>query len=279
MSTRPVHCWITNLQYVYMFIYIYICIYTGVIPAPRANNCKTSLVLHNSIRSKLQRTATQQLTQLSHAITRTLDVCDQIAVLQCVAVCCSILLQCVTVCCSVLQCVAVCCSVLQVSMAIIRLLCCSVLQCVAVCYSVLQCVAVRCSVLQCVAVCCSVLQCVAVCCSVLECVGVCCSVLQISMAIIRLHVLTVPFPDYSSSPGDSSRSPSPFLPLCLSTSLIFSLAHPRSLSLSLSLVPSLPLSLPPPPRSHACSIGANCQHRLLVWNFQQRVLLQGGEDP
>ena len=53
-----------------------------------------------------------------------------------------------------LQCVAVCCSVLQ---------------CVAVCCSVLQCVAVRCSALQCVAVCCSVLQCVAVCCSVLQC--------------------------------------------------------------------------------------------------------------
>ena len=50
-----------------------------------------------------------------------------------------------------LQCVAVCCSVLQ---------------CVAVCCSVLQCVAVCCSVSQCVAVCCSVLQCVVVCCSV-----------------------------------------------------------------------------------------------------------------
>jgi len=46
-------------------------------------------------------------------------------VLECVAVCCSVLLcvvkfdsfcsvlQCVAVCCSVLQCVAVCCSVLQ----------------------------------------------------------------------------------------------------------------------------------------------------------------------
>jgi len=81
-------------------------------------------------------------------------------------------LQCVAVCCSVLQCVAVCCSV-----------CCSVLQCV------LQCVAVYCGVLQCVVVtslkeaairrvylccnmCCSVLQCVAVCCSVLQCVAV-----------------------------------------------------------------------------------------------------------
>ena len=88
------------------------------------------------------------------------------------------LLQCVAVCCSVLQYVAVCSSVQQ-SAAV----CCSALQCAAVCCSVLQCVAVRCSVLQCtfrhcstvypplhllytsVAVCCSVLQCVAVCCS------------------------------------------------------------------------------------------------------------------
>ena len=55
------------------------------------------------------------------------------------------MLQCVAVCCSVLQCVAVCCSVLQCSAV-----CCSVLQCVAVCCNVLQCGAVRCSVLQCV---------------------------------------------------------------------------------------------------------------------------------
>ena len=41
------------------------------------------------------------------------------------------MLQCVAVCCSVLQCVAVCCSVLQCDAV-----CCSVLQCVAVCCSV-----------------------------------------------------------------------------------------------------------------------------------------------
>ena len=81
-----------------------------------------------------------------------------IRVLQCVAVCCSVLQlsQCVAVCCSVLiqdglslifqQCVA---SGSDSSVAV----CCSVLQCVAVCCSVLQCVAVRCSVVQCVAVC------------------------------------------------------------------------------------------------------------------------------
>jgi len=46
------------------------------------------------------------------------------------------LLQCVAVCCSVLKCVAVCCKVLQ-DVAV----CCSVLQCVAVCCGVLQCVA------------------------------------------------------------------------------------------------------------------------------------------
>jgi len=45
---------------------------------------------------------------------------------------------------------------------------------VAVCCSVLQCVVVCCSVLQCVAVCCSVLQCAAVCCRVLQCVAVLC---------------------------------------------------------------------------------------------------------
>jgi len=65
----------------------------------------------------------------------------------------------------VLQCVAVCCSVLQCVGAQKRAIvwrenmpsffgvCCSVLQCVAVCCSVLQCVAVCCSVLKCVAVC------------------------------------------------------------------------------------------------------------------------------
>jgi len=108
--------------------------------------------------------------------------------LQCIAVCCSVL-QCVAVCCSVLQCVAVWCSVMQYIAVY-----CSVLQCVAVLLwnttfwlrrrasgmfiydcSVLQCVAVRCSALQCVAVCCSVLQCLAVSyivlqnCSALQC--------------------------------------------------------------------------------------------------------------
>jgi len=63
-------------------------------------------------------------------------------------------LQCVAVCCSVLQCVAVyqersCTLVLQARIiAIYVAVCCSVLQCVAVCCSVLQCVAVCSSVLQ-----------------------------------------------------------------------------------------------------------------------------------
>jgi len=49
----------------------------------------------------------------------------------------------------VLQCGAVCCSVLQYDLAPnLSIVCCSVLQCVAVCCSVLQCVAVCCSVLQ-----------------------------------------------------------------------------------------------------------------------------------
>jgi len=94
--------------------------------------------------------------------------------LQCVAVCCSVLryvavrcsaLQCVAVCCSVLQCVVVCCSVSQYLAVLLTLarspstphiLCAPSPQlpqqrlrgqCVAVCYSVLQCVEVCCSVL------------------------------------------------------------------------------------------------------------------------------------
>jgi len=57
--------------------------------------------------------------------------------------------------CSVLQCVAVCCSVLQHTTE------------VGMHSGALHCVAVCCSVLQCDVVCCSVLRYVAVCCSVL----------------------------------------------------------------------------------------------------------------
>ena len=67
------------------------------------------------------------------------------------------MLQCVAVCCSVLRCVAVCCSVLQ---------------CVAVCCSVLHCGTVWCSVVQRVAEfaeCCRVF---AECCIVRQCVAV-----------------------------------------------------------------------------------------------------------
>jgi len=134
-------------------------------------------------------------------------------VLQCVAVCCSVL-QCVaehtpstnywaqplyvcrSVCCSVLQCVAVCCRTHSIDKLLsAALLCVSqyVLQCVAVCCSVCY------NVLQCAAGCCRVLQCVAVYCILLQdtlhrqtsaahkcdlydyaamCVAVCCSVLQ-----------------------------------------------------------------------------------------------------
>jgi len=83
--------------------------------------------------------------------------CSVLHLLQCVAVCYSVL-PCVAVRCSVLQCVAVCCSVLQCvffvitkydsfmldtihSFCFILNMCCSVLQCVAVCCSVLQSVA------------------------------------------------------------------------------------------------------------------------------------------
>ena len=82
----------------------------------------------------------------------------------------------------VLQCVAVCCSVL-----LCAAVCCSVLQCVAVCCCVLLCVAVCCSALLCVAGCCCVLQCVAVCCNVLQCVAVS-SAWITHGAVLRLRV-------------------------------------------------------------------------------------------
>jgi len=111
-------------------------------------------------------------------------------------------LQCAAVCCSMLQCDVVCCSVLQcVALAHIRSdsfrevvvdgecvrMCCSVLHCVSMWYSVLH------SVLQCFAVLCKCVvlanlridslrkvvvdgECVAVCCIMLQCVAVWCSV-------------------------------------------------------------------------------------------------------
>jgi len=131
------------------------------------------------------------------------------------------MLQCVAVCCSVLQSVEVCrvpCNVPQYVAGILvsrRMLqcvavrysaqylrdtykfdgsvlqcvavCCSVLQSVATCYSalqravacrVLQCSVVRCFVLQYVAVRCRMLQCAVLFCSVLHCVAVCCSALH-----------------------------------------------------------------------------------------------------
>jgi len=104
------------------------------------------------------------------------------------------------ICVAVLQYVAVCCSVLQM-LGICVAVRCSVFRCASVCFDVLQCIAVYCSVeipdhsglscffspavsrdrlsarggesvLQHVAVCCSVLQCVAVCSSVFQCVAV-----------------------------------------------------------------------------------------------------------
>jgi len=114
--------------------------------------------------------------------------------LQCVAVCCGVLLcvnypsnllkyvKSVAVCCSVWQCVAVCCSVVQ---------CGSVSDSPPICpsmsngCSVLQAhifTSARLRVLQLVAVCCSGLQSVAVCCSGLQSVAVCC------IPVLRKHV-------------------------------------------------------------------------------------------
>jgi len=96
---------------------------------------------------------------VTHGITTHVRTCPQVDLLQC-------LLQCVAVCCSVLQCVAVCCSVLCGSRDETHIRTCpqvSVFQLVAVCCSVVQCVAVCCNLLQCLKACCSVSQCVAVC--------------------------------------------------------------------------------------------------------------------
>jgi len=107
---------------------------------------------------------------------RMCHVCVCSSLLQCIAVCCSVL-YCV---CIVLQCVAVCCSVLPCVCILLQCVavCCSVLQCVAVC---LHCVAVHWSMLQCVAVC---IHCVAVCCSMS---ALCSSVLQSSDGITFNH--------------------------------------------------------------------------------------------
>jgi len=95
----------------------------------------------------------------------------------------------------VLQCVAVCCSVLQrVAVRVAGILALTTrgqvhMLCVAVCCNVLQSVAVCCSLSQSVAVCCSLLQCVlqrhrrsshmyTYMCCVLQSVAVCCSLLQ-----------------------------------------------------------------------------------------------------
>jgi len=111
---------------------------------------------------------------------------SQFQVLQRAAVCCSVL-QCATVCCSVLQCVAACCSVLQHVAVLLNAVCILLsangkkvsipgVEHDAVCCSALLCVTVRCSALLRVTARCSVLQRVAVRCSVLQRVAVCCSV-------------------------------------------------------------------------------------------------------
>ena len=68
-----------------------------------------------------------------------------------------------------LQCVAMCCSVLPWATGLYSpvhdYVWCSVLQCVAC--DVAACIAVQCDV-----VCCSVLQCIVVCCTALQCVSV-----------------------------------------------------------------------------------------------------------
>jgi len=120
------------------------------------------------------------------------------------------MLQCVAVCCSVLQCVAVCCIVLQIVRDTLRSSMISsrseYVPPPSITERVVVHVAVYCSVvLQYVAACCSsssshresvpppsiivcMVVCVAVCCSVvLQCVAVCCSVLQLELFTQRIR--------------------------------------------------------------------------------------------
>jgi len=87
----------------------------------------------------------------------------------------------------VLQCVAVCCSVLHSVAAVLPG--CSTAA-TYVCCIALKYVALRCRVLQSIAECCSVLQCAAVCCSVLQCAAVCCSVL-LSVHIVMYYDICI----------------------------------------------------------------------------------------
>jgi len=82
----------------------------------------------------------------------------------CIQICCAncSVLQCVAVCYSVLQCIALRCRSLDQSMHTFGVRMCSVLQCGVVWCSVVQCGAVCYCVLHCGAACCSVLQRVAV---------------------------------------------------------------------------------------------------------------------
>jgi len=84
-----------------------------------------------------------------------------VGVLQCAVVCC-VVLQCAAVHCSVLIVLKECADVGLCLLCVLQCVavCCSVLQRVAVCCSVLQRVAACCSVLQRTAVCCRAFQCV-----------------------------------------------------------------------------------------------------------------------
>jgi len=107
-------------------------------------------------------------------------------VLQCVAVCCSVL-QRVAACCSVLQCVDTKTIAVHIGVCVVH-----VLRCVAVCCSASQRVAVCCSMVQCDAVCCSVLQCLAACCSVLQCVDTRIIAVDIGLRVVHEHVVMAP---------------------------------------------------------------------------------------
>ena len=154
------------------------------------------------------------------------------------------MLQCVAVCCRVMLCVTVCCNVLKA--------CCSSTRCrrpyilYRSALHVLQYVAVCCSLLQYVAVCCSMLQYVAVCRSIMQYLVMCCIMFSVRVfCMLQQH-------------------PAPPL-MHLVVLVCCALPRPHCHYLSLSLSPYL-LS-----HTHACT--TRTQRHKVLFKVQAHIML------
>ena len=157
-------------QYTYIYEKIYIHTYTYIYEKrPITKTCKGLMTIRHSCNTLQHNCNTRPHTATHGRIEYPMGVCQPSAAQTCgmpyLAVCCSVMPR-VAVVAVVLQCVAVCCSMLQWGVDTYDALSCqiafgkSVTDCKAH-IGVLQCVAVYCSVLQCVAVRYSMFQCVA----------------------------------------------------------------------------------------------------------------------